>query len=105
MSACCVSWPRYNPKRRRTSSISGRADCHPGGRRSSKIYAVAIDIGTTTVACSLLDLETGEELGRAADINPQTRYGADVLSRIERAMRDPDGIDTLQALIVGCLDG
>ncbi len=73
-------------------------------REGAKVCAVAVDIGTTTVACTLLDLETGEELGHAADINPQTMYGSDVLSRIEHTMQNEDGCEKLQALIVSCLD-
>ncbi len=68
------------------------------------LYAVAVDIGTTTIACALLDMQTGKQLGQAADINPQTVYGSDVLSRIEHAMQQPDGVQELQSLVVGCLN-
>ncbi len=73
-------------------------------RQSGRLCAVAVDIGTTTVACTLVDLETGEELGQAADINPQTLYGSDVLSRIEHTMQNANGVQALQALIASCLD-
>jgi uncharacterized 2Fe-2S/4Fe-4S cluster protein (DUF4445 family) len=46
---------------------------------------VAIDIGTTTLAASLLDMNTGKELAVATGINHQRSYGADVISRIEAA--------------------
>ena len=42
----------------------------------------AIDIGTTTVACVLVDLKTGETLGKRAVLNPQHVCGSDVISRI-----------------------
>ena len=48
-------------------------------------YAVACDIGTTTVVCQLLDLETGELLARASGSNSQRIYGGDVLSRLKAA--------------------
>ncbi len=49
-------------------------------------YAAAFDIGTTTVVCYILDGKTGCELAQASCVNPQTQYGADVISRIEYAM-------------------
>lgn len=45
---------------------------------------IAADIGTTTIAMVLYD-EAGQELDRFATVNPQTRFGADVLSRIQAA--------------------
>lgn len=46
-------------------------------------YGIAIDIGTTTLAASLLDLKSGKQLAVAASVNHQRAYGADVLSRIQ----------------------
>ena len=58
---------------------------------------LAVDIGTTTVAAFLLDGETGEQLATASLLNPQSSYGADVISRIQAAM---DGsLEDLQKLI------
>ncbi|HPB17527.1 MAG TPA: 2Fe-2S iron-sulfur cluster-binding protein, partial [Clostridia bacterium] len=48
-------------------------------------YGVAIDIGTTTVAASLYDLQTANKLSVASDVNRQTRFGSDVISRIQFA--------------------
>lgn len=48
-------------------------------------YGIAIDIGTTTLAFALLDLHTGEQLKTYTGINHQRKYGADVLSRIQKA--------------------
>lgn len=50
-------------------------------------YLIAIDIGTTTVVCSLLS-PAGEELAVKSMTNPQSAYGADVLSRIQWALRE-----------------
>ena len=49
-------------------------------------YALAFDLGTTTVVAYLMDGATGEVLSRCSCVNPQTRYGADVISRIQYAM-------------------
>ena len=50
-------------------------------------YLVAFDIGTTSVVCFLLDGKTGEELASASMLNPQVAFGADVISRIQAALR------------------
>jgi len=52
------------------------------GDTSDKSYAIALDIGTTTVYCQLIDLATGECLGEQGDFNGQISYGEDVISRI-----------------------
>ena len=49
-------------------------------------YVLAFDLGTTTVVSYLLDGTTGRELAKTSCVNPQTRYGADVISRIQYAM-------------------
>lgn len=49
-------------------------------------YALAYDIGTTTVVCYLLDGHSGQQLAQASCMNPQVQYGADVISRIQYAM-------------------
>ena len=53
-------------------------------------YAVAFDIGTTTLVGFLLDGRTGVTLATASAMNPQTRYGADVIARIEAAMSNTE---------------
>lgn len=57
-------------------------DIHPSGHGG--IYGIAVDVGTTTVAVGLSNLETGEEVALAAAMNEQATYGADVISRIEQ---------------------
>jgi uncharacterized 2Fe-2S/4Fe-4S cluster protein (DUF4445 family) len=49
------------------------------------VYAVAVDIGTTTLAMALLDLQTGKIVGRFSAVNRQREFGGDVISRIQRA--------------------
>lgn len=50
-------------------------------------YLVAFDIGTTSVVCMLLDGKTGAELAKSSMRNPQTAFGADVIARIQAALR------------------
>ena len=49
-------------------------------------YALAFDLGTTTVVAFLMDGKSGKVLARASCVNPQSKYGADVISRIQYAM-------------------
>jgi uncharacterized 2Fe-2S/4Fe-4S cluster protein (DUF4445 family) len=48
---------------------------------------VAIDLGTTTIAAQLLDLQTGNVLGARTALNAQARHGDDIMSRVEFALR------------------
>lgn len=66
----------------------------------SNVYGMAIDIGTTTIACSLVNLLTFEEIDSSSFINPQKEFGLDVLSRIHYASDNKDGISNLQLCIV-----
>ena len=50
-------------------------------------YLLAFDIGTTSVVCVLLDGKTGAELAQSSMLNPQVAYGADVITRIQQAVR------------------
>lgn len=63
------------------------------------LYAIAIDLGTTTLAASLLDLMTGERLASAGSLNPQRVYGADVVSRLDAACRSGDALAAMSSLI------
>ena len=49
-------------------------------------YVLAFDLGTTTVVAYLMDGSNGQILARASCVNPQSRFGADVISRIQYAM-------------------
>ena len=65
---------------------------------------VAVDIGTTTIVCYLLDLATGAELAHAAMLNPQVAHGDDVVSRIHHCVSVPDGLARLNLLVRGAID-
>lgn len=61
--------------------------------------AAAVDLGTTTVAVRIYDLENAEELRTLSAWNAQAAYGGDVISRIRYTMDEPDGLHELSALI------
>jgi len=73
------------PQRRQAEILTQSLDVHTVAEGISK-YVLAIDIGTTTVVAYLLDGETGAILSKSSCINPQTQYGADVISRIEHVL-------------------
>lgn len=61
----------------------------PGFR--DRIYGAAIDVGSTTIAVNLCDLVSGEVLASAGAMNPQIRFGEDLMSRVSYAMLNEDG--------------
>ncbi len=61
-----------------------------GARSGKSGLAVAIDLGTTTIVTQLLDLKTGEVLGLRTALNPQSGYGADVMSRVRASLHGPE---------------
>jgi|UniRef100_A0A7C3SLK3 uncharacterized 2Fe-2S/4Fe-4S cluster protein (DUF4445 family) len=73
------------------------------GDTTAKHFALAVDIGTTTVWVQLLDLAKGEVVGQAADYNGQMGYGDDVISRIIYSQKK-GGLETLQKAVVATLN-
>lgn len=61
----------------------------PAADALPRVLGVAFDVGTTTLAAYLHDLVTGDLLATAASVNPQTAYGADVISRLGAALENP----------------
>jgi uncharacterized 2Fe-2S/4Fe-4S cluster protein (DUF4445 family) len=90
---------------RGTAVLAGERllDFEPGDSQSQS-FAVATDVGTTTLVSLLLDLNTGRELAVASRLNPQTRFGDDVLSRIVYAGQRPGGLQELQETVVQAID-
>ncbi len=74
------------------------------GDTEADAYAVAFDIGTTTLVGELLDLGSGDPRAVEAALNPQTRFGDDVLSRIGHARQGADGLRQLHETITGAVD-
>ena len=56
-----------------------------------RAYGLAIDVGSTTVAAHLCDLSSGEVLAADGIMNPQIRFGEDLLSRVSYVMMNPGG--------------
>src|SRR3954452_25127223 len=65
---------------------------------------VAFDFGSTTVAGHLCDLHTGDVLASAGAMNPQIRFGEDLMSRVSYVMMHPGGDAELTAAVRECLD-
>ncbi|OGA39849.1 MAG: hypothetical protein A3G24_22650 [Betaproteobacteria bacterium RIFCSPLOWO2_12_FULL_62_13] len=62
---------------------------------AAPVCGIAFDIGTTTVVAYLLDLLTGHELAVVSALNPQSRFGSDVISRITFAAEQSEGLRVL----------
>lgn len=71
--------------------------------RTRKIYGLSCDIGTSTVALHLVNLETGEIRSTTSGYNQQIKCGEDIISRINYAQK-PGGRDELQDLILGTVN-
>ena len=75
------------------------------GDTTDIIYGVAVDIGTTTLVTSMVDMKTGKELSIASMINPQKKFGLDVLTRITYEIENPkDSKEKLQQVIVKAIN-
>lgn len=72
--------------------------------RADGCYGVAIDIGTTTVACYLCDLADGRLVTTASMMNPQVVYGEDVMSRISYAITHLEGLELMNEAIIDGLN-
>ncbi len=73
------------------------------GDKTGENYAVAMDIGTTTIYGQLINLLTGECLAEAGDFNGQISYGEDVITRIMYAEK-PGGLEKLQQVVVSTIN-
>ena len=56
-----------------------------------RLYGIAVDVGSTTIAAHLCDLVSGEVKASAGVMNPQIRFGEDLMSRISYVMMNPGG--------------
>jgi uncharacterized 2Fe-2S/4Fe-4S cluster protein (DUF4445 family) len=78
-------------------------DIEPGDTTGQR-YAIAFDLGTTTVVATLLDLNTGTPLAVASMLNKQQPFGGDVITRISATMIDPGMLERLQVAAGDTLD-
>ena len=67
----------------------------PGDQRE-KHYGLAVDYGSTTIVMQLIDMNSGTVIDQVKDVNGQTAYGTDILSRITYSLEDPAHMDDLQ---------
>ncbi len=68
------------------------------------LYGLAVDVGSTTLAGHLCDLRTGEVLATETMMNPQVRYGEDLISRISYANTETQGLQRLNRAIIRALN-
>ncbi len=68
------------------------------------IYGAAVDVGSTTIAVHLCDLSSGDVLASSGAMNPQIRFGEDLMSRVSYAMLNPGGRDKMTGVVRGAID-
>jgi uncharacterized 2Fe-2S/4Fe-4S cluster protein (DUF4445 family) len=73
-------------------------DLEPGDTTARR-FAIAFDLGTTTVVATLLDLESGQPVAVRSMLNRQQPFGADVITRISATMMDPEALAALGARV------
>src|SRR5215475_14917997 len=69
-----------------------------------RLFGLAIDVGSTTIAGHLCDLESGEVVASSGSMNPQIRFGEDLMSRVSYSMMNPGGARQMTAAVRGALD-
>jgi uncharacterized 2Fe-2S/4Fe-4S cluster protein (DUF4445 family) len=74
----------------------------PGFR--DRVYGLAVDVGSTTIAAHLCNLETGEVVASAGAMNPQIRFGEDLMSRVSYSMMHPGGAQQMTDAVRGALN-
>ncbi len=72
---------------------------HEGG-----LYGLAVDLGSTTIAAHLCDLTDGHVLASSGLMNPQIRFGEDLMSRVSYVMMNPGGDAEMTQAVQGALN-
>jgi uncharacterized 2Fe-2S/4Fe-4S cluster protein (DUF4445 family) len=67
-------------------------------------YGLAVDVGSTTVVVHLCDLRTGRLLATESAMNPQVRFGEDLMSRVSYVMMKPDGTEKMHQAVITTLN-
>jgi uncharacterized 2Fe-2S/4Fe-4S cluster protein (DUF4445 family) len=65
-----------------------------------RLLGLAVDVGSTKIACYLMNLETGEELAAKGVPNPQIAYGEDIMARLAFAIKSKQGANALHTLLL-----
>jgi uncharacterized 2Fe-2S/4Fe-4S cluster protein (DUF4445 family) len=69
-----------------------------------RVYGLAVDVGSTTIAAHLCNLETGEVVASSGAMNPQIRFGEDLMSRVSYSMMHPGGAQQMTEAVRGALN-
>jgi len=69
-----------------------------------RAFGLAYDVGSTTIAAHLCDLATGEVVAASGLMNPQIRFGEDLMSRVSYVMMNPGGEKELTEVVQGALN-
>jgi len=64
-----------------------------------RVFGLAVDVGSTTIAAHLCDLSSGDVVASAGVMNPQIRFGEDLMSRVSYIMMNPGGEVELTAVV------
>ena len=64
-----------------------------------RVYGAAVDVGSTTIAAHVCDLTSGEVIASAGAMNPQIRFGEDLMSRVSYVMMNPGGEREMTAAV------
>ncbi len=86
------------------TTFGGRVLAVEPGDTALLKFGLAIDVGTTSVITTLMELESGEQLGSVSSLNPQAVFGGDLMSRIAFAQFDAGNLRKLQMRIIGLLN-
>jgi uncharacterized 2Fe-2S/4Fe-4S cluster protein (DUF4445 family) len=103
---CRIALPQRvaHARRRKIRILTDAAGLPITGRPTLSGYGIAVDVGTTTVVCYLMDLARALQIGVASFANPQSAFGPDVISRITYAHRGPAELRELQRRLVSHLE-
>jgi uncharacterized 2Fe-2S/4Fe-4S cluster protein (DUF4445 family) len=95
---------REDPAGATVTTFAGRILAVERGDTTSMRFGLAIDVGTTSVVTTLLELTSGEQLASLSSLNPQSVFGGDLMSRIAFAQFNPGNLRKLHTRILGLLN-
>ena len=82
-------------RRRRRQGAGGAS----GPASTTRLFGLAVDVGSTTIAAHLSNLTIGDVVASAGLMNPQIRFGEDLMSRVSYVMMNPGGEKEMTAVI------
>jgi uncharacterized 2Fe-2S/4Fe-4S cluster protein (DUF4445 family) len=86
------------------TTFGGQVLAVEAGDTALQKFGLAIDVGTTSVVTTLMELESGEQMAAVSSLNPQAVFGGDLMSRIAFAQFDAGNLRKLQTRIIGLLN-